>query len=318
MTSHSAIFLPAPEQTSTKATYHALIYFVCGNPGLIDFYDDFLQCVSSLVSGSETSTTAYDVYGRDLFGFSGTGPFEPYDLEEQVEAVYSDVAERRRANGAPYDTVIMAGHSVGAYITVEVFSRHAKHELKEPHLTLRHGVLLFPTLTHIALSPSGKKATAVLGVCPAAIVDNVYWVVGAVLRPLREDMIAGLVRRFMGFTEKAALTAARWIKSPHGLRETIYLGRSELEGICEDVWEDKLWDALGGGKGNRFFLFYGKEDHWVADHARDAIVKEKNGKATVLVDETGELPHAFCTREKSTVSVARQVSAWVKEMEEYL
>ena len=304
----SSIFLPADNNShGAPRQQRALLFFIPGNPGLIDFYDDFLRCLAGLIHTS----TAYDIYGADLRGFRDADhePFgsvtqqQPWDLEGQIEAVYDNVAsQRRRDNGAPYDYVVMVGHSVGAYIAVEVMARHMKqHGDRAAHLILRNGVLLFPTITHIAQSPSGKRM-ALLNSVPW-LGDCAHHVAGALLCPFPEGVLAWVMQRVMGFSGHAARVTAQWLKSRDGVWQAIYLGRSEMQTICEDEWEEELWEVAaesgsdGEGLPPRFYLYYGREDHWVASRLRDEFVKRRKGRARIVVDE-GDVPHAFCTRER--------------------
>ena len=346
------IFLPAHERqhNTTAQRRHALIYFICGNPGLIDFYQDFLGCLAEMLRVSDVAnTTAFDICGRDLLGFSDDDhePFgsakggQPWDLEGQIEGIYADVAaqsmerpgrgdkvnnevEEDRGRKKTYDYVIIMGHSVGAYIAVEICERHRRSGRSRsgaaPHMDLRHGVLLFPTLTHIAQSPSGRKATAV---------DK--WVLQPVLGEATGRTLAAgarlltallprawmvwFLQRVNGFTEEAAGTAAGWLKSRDGVWQTVHLGLSEMREIAEDVWEEELWKAGGGEDEDdgddavaaredgprRFYAFYAREDHWVANRWRDEFVERRKGAVRVVVDE-GDVPHAFCTREGKFVS----------------
>src|SRR4051794_17851371 len=82
-----------PSRTDKGIEQHALVYFICGNPGLIEYYTDFLSHIRGLLDATE-SRTAYDVYGRNLLGFSDDDhePFgkgnEPWDLDGQIEGIY--------------------------------------------------------------------------------------------------------------------------------------------------------------------------------------------------------------------------------------
>jgi pimeloyl-ACP methyl ester carboxylesterase len=59
--------------------------------------------------------------------------------------------------------VIIVGHSVGAYILLEILRRHRERLLGNPKddaadgMRIEGGICLFPTVTHIAKSKSGRK-----------------------------------------------------------------------------------------------------------------------------------------------------------------
>ncbi|KAH7247047.1 hypothetical protein MRS44_014860 [Fusarium solani] len=309
-----------PSNRHNEATHHALIYYVCGNPGLIEYYTDFLKLLRGLLDKVEHDT-AYDIYGRNLLGFVDDEhePFgpenQPWDLNGQIEGIYDDVAARR-VDSKPYDFAILMGHSVGSYICVEIFHRHLESPERAPHLNLRHGFLLFPTLTHIARSPSGLKFTALRRAVP--FLDTTTHIVARLL--LSFLTVAGLtwlVQRVMGFTPPTASVTARWLKSRDGVRQAVHLGMSELETICEERWSEELWAASQGPKGDapRFFVFYAKSDHWVDDGEREGFIERRRGGVTKIEVDEGDIPHAFCTRDDASLEVAKRVCGWVEEID---
>ncbi|KAH0493459.1 hypothetical protein TgHK011_000127 [Trichoderma gracile] len=364
---------PCPNNTRPNQR-QGLIYFICGNPGLVHYYTVFLECLrgmldelqDGLTEGKSRSRTVYDIYGRNLLGFSDDdhepfvrGSNEPWDLDGQIEGIYRDVAARRIPSshqqsqsqeqdqgqqGRPYDFVILMGHSVGAYIALEVFHRHTKNPTRAPHLHLRHGFLLFPTLTHIAASPSGRRVSLLRSI--PRFEDNAHLFAKFLLGCLPYAVVLWVVKNVMGFTEQTARVTADWLKSRDGVWQAIHLGLSELRTICEEKWEEELWrattedegdadrydyyhgddntteDDAVGGKGRqipKFFIFYGKHDHWVANHLRDAFIERRRenvreGHTRIVVDE-GDLPHAFCVKENTSFVVARKVFEWVREIE---
>ncbi|KAJ4263001.1 hypothetical protein NW762_006614 [Fusarium torreyae] len=307
------IWLPSEHYNGVKQK--ALIYYICGNPGLIEYYTDFLNILRGLLSKIEKDT-AYDIYGRNLFGFSDDDhePFsssnKPWDLNGQIEGIYDDVA----AKGEQHDFVILMGHSVGSYIAVEIFHRHMTDSSRAPNLKLRHGFLLFPTLTHLARSSNGVQFTILRRLIP--FLDTAACLLARLfLGLLSVASVTWIVQRLLRHTQASADVTARWLKSRDGVLQAVHLGLSELETICEEKWSEELWATSGKENGApRFFVFYAKKDHWVDDGEREEIIKRREGRARIVVDE-GNIPHAFCTREDANLDVARRVCGWVEEME---
>ncbi|OAA52922.1 hypothetical protein ISF_09200 [Cordyceps fumosorosea ARSEF 2679] len=322
----ASLSLPSP----SSARRRALIYFIPGNPGVVEFYTDFLRCLRALLDKTESST-GYDIYGRNLLGFRDAdhAPFgaqnPPYDLDAQVNGVWAHVAAQRDAQGQPYDAVILAGHSIGAYLAVETFRRQSQHP--KPGLRLRHGFLLFPTISHIARSPSGLRVTALQRnrLLPG-VEANLHRIAAALLLLLPQTALRWVWARYLGFSPAAAATLAEWLKSRDGVWQAIHLGRSELRQVREDTWEDALWDAEAAegsaGVAPRFFFFYGKHDHWVDNGLRDEFIArheargDAQGRPSIEVD-TGDVAHAFCTREDTSLQVAEKVHGWVQAIEEH-
>ncbi|KAF5663230.1 hypothetical protein FHETE_7610 [Fusarium heterosporum] len=303
-----------PSELSQNSKQKALIYYICGNPGLIEYYTDFLSNLRGLLDQVETGT-AYDIYGTNLLGFSDDHePFsssnKPWDLDGQIEGMYDGVA----AKGKDYDFVILMGHSVGSYIAVEIFHRHMSNPERAPHLKLRHGFLLFPTLTHLARSSNGVQFVLLRRLIP--FLDTVASLLARLLLGLLSvASVTWIVQKLLGFTPASANITARWLKSRDGVMQAVHLGLTELEMICEEKWSNELW-ATEGEEGGvpRFFLFYAKKDHWIDDGERKGVMERRGKTARIVVDE-GNIPHAFCTREDASLEVARRVCEWVEEIE---
>ena len=155
---------------STPDTQDYLIYFLTGNPGLILYYQPFLSKLHSLLAfHSSTASARFHICGHSLRGFEFQDaknvdlPEEPLSLAEQIEyqdyLLYRHIRSHRdRTGNTP--KVILMGHSVGAYILLELIKNHPKRiEEGERDFDLIGGVLLFPTITHIAQSPLGMIAS---------------------------------------------------------------------------------------------------------------------------------------------------------------
>jgi len=91
----------------------------------------------------------------------------PFDLGQVINAMERDVLANCRPDSESEDKegVIIVGHSVGAYIALEIIQRHrARLEKMQPDsLTdeprIVGGVCLFPTVMDIGKSPKGKVLT---------------------------------------------------------------------------------------------------------------------------------------------------------------
>jgi pimeloyl-ACP methyl ester carboxylesterase len=158
-----------------------LIYFITGNPGLIEYYRNYL---TSLCKGfaSENCNILYHFVGFSLGGYELHDFQEesrlPLSLQEQVKHVEESISEtafeletqQRKASGIrdrpdqKHLPVILIGHSVGAYIMLEIIARRQwwqreMQDPREPPFKLVGGICLFPTIVDIAHSPSGKRVS---------------------------------------------------------------------------------------------------------------------------------------------------------------
>jgi surfactin synthase thioesterase subunit len=75
-------------------------------------------------------------------------------LEEQITITLEALTAQHIPSGPlknqHYATITLIGHSVGAYILLELIARIRK---SSSPLNVRGGILLFPTVTHLAQSP---------------------------------------------------------------------------------------------------------------------------------------------------------------------
>jgi hypothetical protein len=170
MTVHDSIDLThvAPTGSSHDSL---LVFFITGNPGLIEYYRTFLTlCFDSLrtsysnhhITVAGTSLRGFGVQDYDHHRPAGDDAEGPYDLEQQIEHV-GRMLERAIESHARHGSspkILLMGHSVGSYILLEVLRRRKQSPTTQQlcnDAKVIGGICLFPTVTHIAKSPSGKK-----------------------------------------------------------------------------------------------------------------------------------------------------------------
>ena len=144
-----------------------LIYFLPGNPGLIQFYRPFISKLRTLLSTSSTTEfSKFYICGHSHKGFETAqngkefNPSRyPLGLEQQIkeqELLLYDQIRFHRSRTGQTPKVILMGHSVGCYMLLELIQHHRdKIEEGEEDFDLIGGILLFPTITDIAKSPLG-------------------------------------------------------------------------------------------------------------------------------------------------------------------
>ncbi|KAI0117960.1 hypothetical protein GGR51DRAFT_500682 [Nemania sp. FL0031] len=314
-------------KNSNNNAQHVLIFFIPGNPGLIHYYSPFLSALRDLLDANVLlHAITFHIHGQNLVGFTDqdhepfTSQRKPYGLEHQIQHITKTVRNLRIEAGAkqgqPYDSVLLIGHSVGAYIALETCHRILRDPGLAPELKVTSGILLFPTIERIAESQSGWKLnmlrqTPLLG-------DNAYRVAQGFLRLWPYDALYWFVSRTLGFPPHAADVTTRWLKSRDGVWQSLYLGMDEMRVIGEDKWGTELWeiaqDTATESRAPKFYFFFGRRDHWVADHYRDEFIRKRSAQAerTRFVVDEGKLPHAFCIDHSEPV--AEKVHTWITEM----
>lgn len=166
----------------TTKSQNLLVFFITGNPGLIEYYRYFLSLLYSLLqdlsftplNSKENVRLNVCVRGTSLANFNVTEQQSRHalcNLEQQISHIEDalDAAVLGQKGGQRADSplrIVMIGHSVGAYILLEVLRRRKERLQSSAGGKIEGkvigGICLFPTVTHIAESPSGKKFSVCL------------------------------------------------------------------------------------------------------------------------------------------------------------
>ncbi|KAM3065645.1 hypothetical protein ACMFMF_010868 [Clarireedia jacksonii] len=331
-----------PTSDSPTPTYN-LIFFITGNPGLIGYYAIFLKKLHERLSSSSTkSSNTFHIFGQSLAGLETNEevaedpsiPQKLYSLEEQIEYVRKALVERMHDvpdGSTGYKNVILIGHSVGSYILLEILTRLTPEGSLPTPPPLLSGILLFPTVTHISASPSGTKF-ALLSSLPGFPLLASSAAKGLLyLAPNR--ILDFLIPKVTGMPPPAAKVTRDFLRSRAGVHQALYLAKDEMETITEDRWNEDIWGLEAGGGGEerrrtpRLVFYFGRNDHWVADHTRDALIAarglngvvadeesvsfsgEGGSKPIMMIDREG-IDHSFCVH--SSEPMAEKVSRWVQ------
>ncbi|KAJ5992257.1 hypothetical protein N7451_007981 [Penicillium sp. IBT 35674x] len=329
--------------------YHPFLSLLAQN--LVDRSQPQTQTEAS----STTKKTSIQIYGCSLGGFEippdaehGNGKsgkdgehsakHHLYDLEDQIRFVHRKLVDLMDLNNnstydasqgqktesgsfipAPKRKVILIGHSVGAYIAMEILRRHREgipdietlpsetgpekglsESSSSSSFDIVGGVMLFPTVKDIAHSPSGQKLTALLSFLPqlALIVSFFARILTSVLP---SSTLKSVVRFVMRNPPAHGLdTTFEFLKSSGGVRQALHMAADEMRTITSDNWTDDVWGVGCTTEPiTRLFFYFGRNDHWVAEKTREEVValrgREEGLGPKMLVCEEG-LPHAFCLK----------------------
>ncbi|KAJ5322774.1 hypothetical protein N7452_011063 [Penicillium brevicompactum] len=305
---------PNTFSTTTGHSPRTTIFFISGNPGLISYYHPFL----SLLAKYLTNETSFRIHGSSLGGFEiGQESPKDLDLEDQIQFVQGNLktlmnngstaskSDDVQSNDNARQKVILIGHSVGAYMAMEILNRH-----RDQSFDIIGGIMLFPTLMDIAASPSGQKLSTLLSIIPRlALVVSLFARLLTFILPV--SVLRAVVRVVMNDPPSHALdTTCSFLRSRGGVRQALHMAADEMRTITSDKWGDDIWGAHEPVA--KLFFYFGRNDHWVAEKTRDEIVKRgEKGGPTMVVCEEG-LPHAFCLKHSDTM--AKKVATMVGEI----
>ncbi|KAL9101281.1 MAG: hypothetical protein Q9163_003453 [Psora crenata] len=331
--SWSTLCYSQPTSFTDEEVQDYLIYFLTGNPGAISYYQPFLSRLYSLLASSCSANARFHICGHSYRGFellpSENPPDGPYGLVDQIhhqESLLLDHVKRHKDTFGRTPKVILMGHSVGAYVVLELIRGHvnavSEHDVGD--FDLIGGILLFPTIAELAQSPLGRIAKVVLSIPGFALA------VGALARGLTYlipgEALKGLVKIVTRFSDYAGRTTAAFLKSPMGVRQALYLARDEMRIITEAKWDKEVWGAATSPGTNKrdtinwnLMVYWGQKDRWVADHTRDKLMQAggyrnegggglREGKSRMEIDVEG-IPHDFCTTIRKLFTPTAQKAA---------
>lgn len=160
------LYYEPPHTDERDGSQEFLIFMITGNPGFISFYEPFLSTLHSLLS---SSPSRFYISGYSLDGFHDPQKDRAVGLGQQIDYVEKKLFKQVEALSRSTDhcpKVILMGHSVGAYILLELIRQHRqKVDEGNKDFDLIGGILLFPTIVHIAQSPQGKIYNVSLTSC---------------------------------------------------------------------------------------------------------------------------------------------------------
>ncbi|KAK6358645.1 hypothetical protein TWF730_007968 [Orbilia blumenaviensis] len=326
-----------PPQPSPISQLHSLpitpyaIFHIPGNPGLISYYRNYLTDLSYLLS--DIPGCEFTIFGASLGGFNtsrdpNTQP-SFVSLQEQISRQVEIINHLLTTH--PALKIIITGHSLGAYLLLSLL-----HDLSLHNPPFRSrvigGIGLFPALTHLAKSSSGRTVTPFInipGVLPFLVI------LARVLVVLIPAFVLNFLMKVLmpAHEQSARDVTLSFLKSPLGVKQALYLGRDELLHIKDDEWASSVWGEETGNNNTELIFYFGEKDHWVSDGERERLIErrgrggvrwtDKDGSGVVqgrwkpkmMVCEEG-VRHSFCVSTNFSELMAEKTARWVEEIVE--
>ncbi|KAK0543947.1 hypothetical protein OC845_005860 [Tilletia horrida] len=241
----------------TSAKPKVVLIFICGNPGLASFYTRFL----SDIHRSPALKGRVEIFGVSHRGHAFVPPSSDSDNAEgraakearhgQRVSLYDQVKHKvavldavRRVyprvhfkadgqNGAARSSkdvkVVLVGHSIGAYIALEVL-RARRRDVDGVHL-------LFPTLSNIAQTPNARSLRHLLHPLTASLLLPLPLLV---LSLLPAFFLIPLIRILTAQPQSAAQSTAELLITPGAVINALAMARDEMrivQGIRPEIKE---------------------------------------------------------------------------------
>lgn len=117
---------------SEEPSLHILL--IPGNPGIVSYYKDFVEALYELLEG-QASITAI---GHISHSRKDLERGKMFSLEEQINHKIDFIEQELQNSEVP---IILVGHSIGSYISLEIFKRLPQQ------LQVKYVIGLYPFLT---------------------------------------------------------------------------------------------------------------------------------------------------------------------------
>ncbi|BGP54881.1 hypothetical protein JCM8202v2_002468 [Rhodotorula sphaerocarpa] len=273
-----------------------VLLFVTGNPGLVAYYRHFLASLRDALPADLKAQTVVHAIGHlghtpDMSASErrGFNPAAQATLEDQVAdkvAYVEELAETYRFGQDDAPKLVLLGHSIGAWISMQV--------MKERPSLVSSVHALFPTISHMAKTKNGLfYSTSFLSYLPTGLTSRI-------------------VSLLTGQSGAGAQTTTELVSSPESVLAALVMARHEL-GTVTDLDTEVLEQY-----GDRLWFYWAAEgnDGWVTEEAVEEIEAclesrwgEDGRKRRARCQE--EIPHAFVLNDAHSNSLAQKCASWI-------
>ncbi|KAG7087459.1 hypothetical protein E1B28_013425 [Marasmius oreades] len=261
----------------------AIVLFIPGNPGLVDFYVPFL---SHLHRTRKDLAILAHAHINHTPGFRS--PRAKQILAVQAKAATEVLDALRKTY--PALPVIIISHSVGAYITLQV--------LKARESEVRLALLICPTISNIAHTPNGKRLSWLFRPPLPLLITAL----SPIIRLLPGAFISTL---FSEWPPAQMAVLSTFLNSPYSIFAALSMAHDEMKNI------QALDTELLRRHQHDIRIFFTSVDHWVGeqeDVIRQFFEEFEPGSVKITRGIDG-IPHAFCINHGE--EVATQCAQWI-------
>ncbi|XP_060128421.1 lipid droplet-associated hydrolase [Zootoca vivipara] len=275
----------------------ALFLVIPGNPGLPGYYRSFLKALYSCLNRQYPIWVVGHAghckvpHGMKMIEETDVNKLDDgFGLRGQIEHKLSFIRKN-----VPKDVkLVLIGHSIGAYMIIEMLKRARDVEIIR-------GLLLFPTVERIAESPQGKIMTPVLSWFryPLYILSYLVWI----LPDRIKHFLLRLVSSTLLHADESALAATIDFLTVNCVANAMYMGHQEMNEVTERD-NTAIRKHL-----KKLTFYYGSEDRWCPRQYYEEMKRDfPNGD--IRLCEKG-FRHAFVL--DSSEEMAADLADWMRD-----
>ncbi|XP_025605382.1 uncharacterized protein [Arachis hypogaea] len=195
------------------------VLLVPGNPGVILFYQDFVEFLYDQLEGNASITAIGHISHTRKNWEHG----RLFSLEEQINHKVDFIREELQKNEIP---IVLVGHSIGSYIAIEIFKRFPGK--------VKYCVGLYPFLT---MNPESKTQLVIGKISESQILSIALCYLIASLGLLPVQALRFIIRNSVAksWSTDAVDATCSHLSQYHVMRNVFYMAMTEFRKISKQV-----------------------------------------------------------------------------------
>ncbi|CAM6014825.1 unnamed protein product [Sphagnum balticum] len=252
------------------------IVFVPGNPGVVAYYQEYLDALYDILEGG-ASVTAISHIAHVSRDWEDAGRL--FSLQEQIDHKLEFV--QQQLNQRPDVPLILVGHSIGAYIIMEILRRFPSQ--------VQQVIGLYPFVT---LNRNSQWQGFLRRVSETSALCTATSTLAGLVGRLPDAVSRGLVKVLLGrvWDPYAVDITCQHLLQSRVVHNFMYMGRTEFATLPLEP----DWGFLREFQSRISFLF-GTDDHWGPLSLLVNISKEIP-QLKMVVEREGHLHTFSCTK----------------------
>ncbi|KAK1429263.1 hypothetical protein QVD17_11469 [Tagetes erecta] len=266
------------------------LLFVPGNPGVISFYTDFLESLYEQMGEAASITAIGHISHSEKDWEQG----KVFTLKEQTDHKINFIHQELQDLEVP---LVLVGHSVGSFISLEIFRRIPDK--------VAYVISLYPFL---AVDPKSQQQYIIKKISRSRLLINLISATVALLGylPISASRFIAKISLGKSWSTTAIDALCKSVLKYHTMCNVLYMAMTEFE----ELVKVPDWEFMREQR-NRIAFLYGDDDHWGPLYMHDEVVKQVPD-VVVEVEREGHT-HSFSCTMAGSIWVARHVATLINK-----